>query len=172
MLYGIIAGAGIKRGYVHGESDKTGSSPLDNSVHPRELLATIYHGFGIDPETIVYNHLNQPRELVKAQAVYRTIFLKLKEFYDFPIRNAGCVDSFYFLCGCNRKVVPQKVDEEVRKLLDGVPGFDWETREESRLDLSGSDRLPVPPMDDNASRKITLRIQKMMHMKMEIFLLF
>ena len=67
---------------------------------------------------------------------------------------------FYFLCGCNRKVDPQKVDEEVRKLLDGVPGFDWETREESRLDLSGSDRLPVPPMDDNASRKITLRIQK------------
>jgi hypothetical protein len=24
---------------------------------------------GIEPETIVYNHLNQPRELVKAQAV-------------------------------------------------------------------------------------------------------
>jgi hypothetical protein len=66
---GVIAGAGIKRGYVHGESDKTGSSPLENPVHPRELLATIYHGFGINPETIVYNHLNQPRELVKAQAV-------------------------------------------------------------------------------------------------------
>jgi hypothetical protein len=32
-------------------------------------LATIYHAFGINPETIVYNHLNQPRELVKAQAV-------------------------------------------------------------------------------------------------------
>ena len=66
---GVIAGAGIKRGYVHGESDKTGSSPLEDPVHPRELLATIYHGFGINPETIVYNHLNQPRELVKAQAV-------------------------------------------------------------------------------------------------------
>ena len=24
--------------------------------------------FGIDPETIVYNHLKQPRELVKAKA--------------------------------------------------------------------------------------------------------
>ena len=58
---GVIAGAGIKRGYVHGESDKTGSSPLEDPVHPRELLATIYHGFGINPETIVYNHLNQPR---------------------------------------------------------------------------------------------------------------
>ncbi|MHC4994877.1 MAG: DUF1501 domain-containing protein [Planctomycetota bacterium] len=65
----VIAGAGIKRGYVHGESDKTASAPLENPVHPGELLATIYHAFGIDPETIVYNHLNQPRELVKAQAV-------------------------------------------------------------------------------------------------------
>jgi len=65
-----IAGAGIKRGYVHGKSDKTGSGPLDNSeVHPMELLASIYHAFGIDPETIVFNHLNQPRELVKAQAL-------------------------------------------------------------------------------------------------------
>ncbi|MSU59686.1 MAG: DUF1501 domain-containing protein [Pedosphaera sp.] len=65
----VIAGAGIKRGYVHGKSDKTGSSPAEDPVHPTELLATMYHAFGIDPETIVYNHLKQPRELVKAKAV-------------------------------------------------------------------------------------------------------
>lgn len=65
----VMAGAGIKRGYVHGKSDKTASSPVDAPLHPAEMLATIYHTFGIDPETIVYNHLNQPRELVKAQAV-------------------------------------------------------------------------------------------------------
>jgi DNA-binding transcriptional ArsR family regulator len=64
-----MAGAGVKRGYVHGKSDKTASAPLEDAVHPGELLASIYHGVGIDPETIVYNHLNQPRELVKAQAV-------------------------------------------------------------------------------------------------------
>jgi hypothetical protein len=64
----LIAGAGVKRGYVHGESDKTGSSPAKDPVHPMELLATIYHACGIEPETIVYNHLNQPRELVKAKA--------------------------------------------------------------------------------------------------------
>jgi uncharacterized protein (DUF1501 family) len=67
----VVAGAGIKRGHVHGQSDKTGSAPLSDPVHPGELLATIYHGFGIDPATIVYNHLNQPRELVKADAVTR-----------------------------------------------------------------------------------------------------
>ena len=65
----VMAGAGIKRGYVHGESDKTASAPLTDPVHPSELLASIYHAFAIDPETLVYNHLNQPRELVKAKAV-------------------------------------------------------------------------------------------------------
>lgn len=65
---GILAGAGTKQGYVHGKSDKTASAPLEDPVHPQELLASIYHAFGIDPETMVFNHLNQPRELVKAEA--------------------------------------------------------------------------------------------------------
>ena len=67
----VIGGAGIKRGYVHGKSDKTGSAPTEDPVHPTEILATVYHAMGIDPQTIVYNHLNQPRELVKAEAVER-----------------------------------------------------------------------------------------------------
>jgi arylsulfatase A-like enzyme len=65
----VMFGAGTKRGYVHGKSDATASAPVENPVHPTEVLATIYHALGIHPETIVYNHLNQPRELVKAQAV-------------------------------------------------------------------------------------------------------
>lgn len=65
----VVAGAGMKRGFVYGNSDKTASAPTENPVHPIELLATIYHAVGIDPATIVYNHLNQPRELVKAEAV-------------------------------------------------------------------------------------------------------
>ena len=65
----VLAGAGIKRGHVHGQSDKTASAPTDGPVHPTELLATIYHSVGIKPDTIVYNHLNQPRELVKGEPV-------------------------------------------------------------------------------------------------------
>jgi Protein of unknown function (DUF1501) len=65
----VIAGGGVKKGYVHGKSDKTGSAPLEGAVHPTELLATVYHAVGIKPDTIVYNHLNQPRELVKGEAV-------------------------------------------------------------------------------------------------------
>ena len=65
----IVAGAGTKRGFVYGKSDKTGSSPVENSVHPIELVAAMYHSLGIDPQTIVFNHLKQPRELVKAHPV-------------------------------------------------------------------------------------------------------
>ncbi|MDA1179059.1 MAG: DUF1501 domain-containing protein [Planctomycetota bacterium] len=65
----IVAGAGIRRGNVHGESDETASAPKTDAVHPTQLLATIYHALGIAPDTIVYNHLNQPRELVKAEVV-------------------------------------------------------------------------------------------------------
>ncbi len=66
---GIVAGAGAKRGFVYGKSDATASAPTENPVHPIELLASVYHSVGINPGTIVYNHLNQPREIVKAEVV-------------------------------------------------------------------------------------------------------
>ncbi len=65
----MMAGAGVKAGAIYGKSDATASSPIENAVHPTELLATIYHALGIPPDTITYNHLNQPRELVKAKPV-------------------------------------------------------------------------------------------------------
>jgi uncharacterized protein (DUF1501 family) len=64
-----IAGAGIKRGFIYGKSDRTGSAPVDGPLHPRELLATVYHSVGIDPSTLMYNHLKQPRELVQGEVV-------------------------------------------------------------------------------------------------------
>lgn len=65
----VVAGAGVRRGSVYGRSDATASAPLDNPVHPRDLLATIYHSMGLNPHTIVYNHLNQPREMVPGEVV-------------------------------------------------------------------------------------------------------
>jgi hypothetical protein len=53
--------------------DKTASAPLDNPTHPKELLATIYHSMGIDPGSIVYNHLNQPRELVQGEVITKIL---------------------------------------------------------------------------------------------------
>ena len=66
---GLVAGAGIRRGALYGKSDSTASSPAENPVHPTQLLATIYHALGIDPHSIVLNHLQQPRELVQAEPI-------------------------------------------------------------------------------------------------------
>ena len=65
----VAAGAGIKRGFVYGTSDKTASAPVNNPVHPMQLLATMYHSVGLNPRRTIYNHLNQPREMVKADAL-------------------------------------------------------------------------------------------------------
>lgn len=65
----MIAGGGIGRGKVYGKSDKHGSSPIENPVHPIELLATIYYAIGLAPDMIQYNDLGQPRPLVKAEPV-------------------------------------------------------------------------------------------------------
>jgi uncharacterized protein (DUF1501 family) len=65
----LVAGGGVPGGRLYGKSDATASSPIENPVHPTEVLATIYHALGISPDTMIYNHLNQPRELVQAKPV-------------------------------------------------------------------------------------------------------
>ncbi len=67
---GLIAGAGIGKGQVYGKSDETGSTPVENPVHPRDILATVYFALGINPHMEVFNHLEQPRELVKGSPIY------------------------------------------------------------------------------------------------------
>jgi len=47
----LLAGAGVKRGFVYGASDKQGAYPVENPVRPDDLAATIYHALGIDPHT-------------------------------------------------------------------------------------------------------------------------
>jgi uncharacterized protein (DUF1501 family) len=68
---GVIAGAGVKRGTLYGRSDDTGSSPLEDPVHPTDLVATIYYALGIDPAMEILNDLNQPRELVKGDPLLK-----------------------------------------------------------------------------------------------------
>ena len=49
-----LAGAGIKRGYVHGETDDIGFGPVSGRVHIHDIQATILHLMGIDHERLTY----------------------------------------------------------------------------------------------------------------------
>ncbi|MBI5772596.1 MAG: DUF1501 domain-containing protein [Verrucomicrobia bacterium] len=56
----LLAGGGVKRGFVHGESDKNAMYPAKDPVRPDDLAATMYYLLGIDPHTEVYNTQNRP----------------------------------------------------------------------------------------------------------------
>jgi uncharacterized protein (DUF1501 family) len=56
----LLAGGGVKRGHVHGASDRLGAYPTGDPVRPEDLSATIFHLLGIEPETEVRDPLNRP----------------------------------------------------------------------------------------------------------------
>ena len=56
----LLAGAGVKRGFIYGASDKNGAYPAENPVRPDDLAATMFHALGIDPKTHVYGVGNRP----------------------------------------------------------------------------------------------------------------
>ncbi len=47
----MLAGAGIRGGYVHGASDRQGAYVRDAAVRPEAFGATLFHSLGIPPET-------------------------------------------------------------------------------------------------------------------------
>ncbi len=56
----MLAGGGVKRGYVHGASDANGMFPDRHPVRPDDLAATMYSLLGIDPATEVYDRADRP----------------------------------------------------------------------------------------------------------------
>ena len=56
----LLAGGGVKRGYVHGASDANGMFPDKHPVRPEDLAATLYTLMGIDPDTEVHDRADRP----------------------------------------------------------------------------------------------------------------
>ena len=49
-----MAGAGVKKGFIHGETDELGFGVIDGKVHVHDLHATILHLLGFDHEQLTY----------------------------------------------------------------------------------------------------------------------
>jgi hypothetical protein len=56
----LLAGGGVKRGFVYGSSDRTGAYAASDPVRPDDLAATVFALLGIDPKTEVQDALNRP----------------------------------------------------------------------------------------------------------------
>lgn len=60
-----LAGGGIKKGYVHGASDVTGSEPESDPLKVEDLAATVYHQLGIAHGKPLMAPGNRPVLIVK-----------------------------------------------------------------------------------------------------------
>ena len=56
----VMAGGGMKRGYIHGTSDPTGSEPDENPVSVPDWAATVWTLMGIDPRRRLVGPGNRP----------------------------------------------------------------------------------------------------------------
>lgn len=69
----LVAGGGVRGGYVHGASDKIGAYPDRDPVTPGDLAATIFSSFGIDPAAEIRDSFGRPFKVAEGRAV-RALF--------------------------------------------------------------------------------------------------
>jgi hypothetical protein len=51
-----MAGAGVKPGYIHGETDDFGYNVVKDPVHVHDFQATVMHLLGLDHEKLTFKH--------------------------------------------------------------------------------------------------------------------
>lgn len=56
----VIAGGGLKRGVILGESDARAEFPKERPTSPQDVLATMYHQLGINRQKSYVNDANRP----------------------------------------------------------------------------------------------------------------
>ena len=61
----VLAGGGIRRGYIHGSSDATGAEPENDPLTVENYAATIYNQLGIDWNKALFAPGNRPVKIVK-----------------------------------------------------------------------------------------------------------
>ena len=72
----MLAGGGMKRGYVHGSSDSLGGEPETDKVGIEDLATTIYHQIGITADKELMSPGNRPIEIVDGGHVLDSLLSK------------------------------------------------------------------------------------------------
>ena len=56
----MLAGGGIKRGYVHGSTDAHGMAPVKDACSPDDVAATVFQSLGVDPHQELRTSTGRP----------------------------------------------------------------------------------------------------------------
>jgi hypothetical protein len=65
----LLAGGGVKRGFLYGTSDRLGAFPTGDPVRPEDLSATMFQLLGVDPAAEVHDPLNRPLPISPGRVV-------------------------------------------------------------------------------------------------------
>ncbi len=65
----LLAGGGLKRGFVYGASDRNAALPLRDPVRPDDLAATMFYLLGIDPKTEIHDTQDRPLLIAEGDPV-------------------------------------------------------------------------------------------------------
>jgi hypothetical protein len=63
----LLSGGGMRTGQVLGSTDATAAEARDQPIHYRDVLATVYHNLGIDPNGMVYDVSGRPTPILPAE---------------------------------------------------------------------------------------------------------
>jgi arylsulfatase A-like enzyme len=67
----LFAGGGIRQGAVIGATDREAGYPKQAPVSPKDVLCTIYHLLGVDPQTHLTDREGRPVPLVSGGEVVK-----------------------------------------------------------------------------------------------------
>ncbi len=72
ILFGLTGG-GIRGGVVHGSSDRHAAFPIDGVVRPRDIISTVFHCLGYEPETVVHDPLDRPIPISRGRVIHEIL---------------------------------------------------------------------------------------------------
>jgi hypothetical protein len=62
-----LAGGGVKRGCIYGETDELGHKAVKDVVNHSDYHATLLHLFGLDPQQVSFTRPTGPGSLIDGQ---------------------------------------------------------------------------------------------------------
>jgi uncharacterized protein (DUF1501 family) len=66
-----LAGGGIRPGMVYGATDEFGHRAVENMVTPNDFTATLMHLFGLDAQSLVFEHHGQKQIATAGRQAHR-----------------------------------------------------------------------------------------------------
>lgn len=71
VMSALIAGGGLKMGHVIGSTNSRGEVAVDRPITVQQILATLYHGLGVDPATTLTSSSGRPMYLLDERTPIR-----------------------------------------------------------------------------------------------------